>query len=181
MAAMIETQRLLLLPSHPRLAANVAAYYTRNREFLQPFDPARTEGFYTARGQRFQLAWDRRDAKAGRSARFWLRTKESEAIIGMVGLNNIIYGSLCSAFVAYKLDKEFLRQGFITEALEKLIEIAFGPLRLHRLEADILPDNEASMAVAQKLGFCNEGISQKFLEIDGEWRDLVRMALINDG
>lgn len=175
-----ETQRLILLPSQPAQAGRVAEYYTRNRRFLEPYDPARSELFYTVAGQRSMLAFDQKEARAGQGARFWLQLKGSDDVIGMVALNNIVMGSFRSAYVAYKLDERYLRQGYITEALQKLIQIAFGELRLHRLEANILPRNTASLGVAHKLGFENEGISRQYLEINGVWEDHARMVLINN-
>lgn len=68
----------------------------------------------------------------------------------------------------------------MTEALKKGIETAFGPLGLHRIEANIMPKNKASLRVAEKLDFKNEGLSTKYLKINGVWEDHIHMVLLNE-
>ncbi|MFR2405064.1 MAG: GNAT family N-acetyltransferase, partial [Eubacterium callanderi] len=62
----------------------------------------------------------------------------------------------------------------------KGIETAFGPLGLHRIEANIIPRNRASLRVAEKLHFRNEGLSSKYLKINGVWEDHIHMVLLNE-
>ena len=74
-------------------------------------------------------------------------------IIGTVGLNNIVRGCFHSCFLGYKLDQDFLNRGYMTEAVRAAVDYAFGPLALHRVEANIMPHNQASLRVAEKCGF----------------------------
>lgn len=74
----------------------------------------------------------------------------------------------------------FARMGFMTEALSSVANYAFGELGLHRLEANIQPENAASIALVRRLGFQKEGYSPRYLRMDGEWRDHERWALLSD-
>lgn len=175
-----ETRRLCLLHSDPSLAKKVADYYCRNKDFFRDTDPHYEDDFYTEPGQRSFLHQISERQKAGYEQRFWLVTKDfPERIIGMVSLNNIVMGAFRSCFLSYKLDCNQLRQGYMTEALEYVSRYAFDELRLHRLEANIMPRNTASLKTVEKLGFRNEGLSPKYLRINHVWEDHVHMVLLN--
>lgn len=176
----LQTQRLLLVASHPKLAPKVLEYYLRNRAFLKGTDPPRPEEFFTLGYQKRLLALQKREMARCEGVRYWLMPGENGDVIGMVALNNIVRGNFGSAYIAYSLDADHLNSGYVTEALQALINQAFQTMRLHRLEVDILPDNGPSLRVAEKLGFGCEGMAQKFLNINGQWRDHVRFALLNE-
>jgi ribosomal-protein-alanine N-acetyltransferase len=82
--------------------------------------------------------------------------------------------------MGYKLDKDELNKGYITEALRKGIDIMFNEYGLHRIEANIMPKNSRSLRVAEKLGFYNEGLALKYLKISGRWEDHIHMVLRNE-
>jgi len=65
----------------------------------------------------------------------------------------------------------------MTEALALVLREAFGPLRLHRVEANIQPGNRASIGLVRRAGFRREGLSRRYLKIGGRWRDHERWAL----
>jgi ribosomal-protein-alanine N-acetyltransferase len=65
----------------------------------------------------------------------------------------------------------------MTEALELTLGYAFGPLKLHRLEANIQPANARSIALARRCGFVKEGCSDRYLKVGGRWRDHERWAI----
>ena len=174
----LTTERLLLIPSHPRLARAVCAYLTRNREFLQPFEPLREESFFTVSGQRRLLKRECFDKAAGVGCRFWMAEKTSPSyILGSVALSGIVLGSFQSANVSYRSDKDHLGRGFVTEAMARLVAYAFHTVGLHRLEANIMPRNKPSLRVADKLGFVCEGLARGYLNINGVWEDHKKMAL----
>jgi ribosomal-protein-alanine N-acetyltransferase len=66
------------------------------------------------------------------------------------------------------------------EGLHLVIDRCFDDLRLHRLEANIQPSNERSIALVRGLGFRKEGLSRRYLKIGGRWRDHERWALLVD-
>ena len=70
-------------------------------------------------------------------------------------------------------------QGYISEALEKSIELIFSEYNLHRIEAPVMPKNIPSIKVLDKLGFVEEGMTKKMLKVNGEWEDHIRYSLLN--
>ena len=85
-----------------------------------------------------------------------------------------------SCYLGYKLDREHIRKGYMTEALREGIKWMFHKEKLHRIEANIMPRNEASIKTVEKLGFVYEGISKSYLNINGVWEDHIHMVLLND-
>ncbi|HMB34243.1 MAG TPA: GNAT family protein, partial [Methylomirabilota bacterium] len=106
--------------------------------------------------------------------------KPDGAILGAINLNEIIRGPAQSAFLGYWIGAAHARQGYMTEALSLALRHAFGSLRLHRVEANILPVNVPSIALVRRAGFHYEGYSPGYLKIDGRWEDHERWALVAD-
>jgi len=108
------------------------------------------------------------------------REAASNQVVGIINLNEIVMGAFRSAYLCYYGMLTFARTGLMTEALRAAVNYAFNDLGLHRLEANIQPDNLASIALARRLGFKQEGFSPRYLRINGEWRDHERWALLAD-
>jgi len=109
----------------------------------------------------------------------------SLTLVGAINLNEIVRGVFHSAYLGYWLGAPFTGHGYMTGALRLLIAHAFksqveGGLGLHRLEANIMPHNTASLAVARKLGFRQEGLSKRYLKIAGAWQDHERWTILAD-
>jgi [ribosomal protein S5]-alanine N-acetyltransferase len=175
------TARLRLEVLDERHTAEVLEYTLRNRAFLEPWEPSRPESFYTAEEQGRLLREEQASMEAGRSLRLWLRKPDDAEgrIIGAVALSNIVRGSFQSCHLGYKLDVAETGQGYMTEALRELIRIAFEELRLHRIEANIMPRNQASLQVVERLGFLPEGLAKQYLYINGVWEDHLHMTLLH--
>lgn len=147
---------------------------------LRSFEPPREEDFFTAARQRALLVQEAEAAEQNTSRRFYLQLPDQpDRIVGMVGLNNIVWGAFCSCFLGYKLDGELTGQGYMTEAVAAVTDFAFTRLRLHRIEANVMPRNRASLRVLEKNGYINEGLSRYYLNINGVWEDHVHMVRIN--
>jgi ribosomal-protein-alanine N-acetyltransferase len=71
----------------------------------------------------------------------------------------------------------FAGQGLMREGLQLMLQYAFQELQLHRIEANIQPENTASIALVKQCGFSKEGFSKRYLKIGGDWRDHERWAL----
>ncbi|MDE7245690.1 MAG: GNAT family N-acetyltransferase [Oscillospiraceae bacterium] len=147
-------QHIRLVPADEALAEQTAAYYCRNRIFLQEFEPVREEEFFSVPCQQKLL---REEA---------LEFREKTAFR--------------SAFLGYKLDERFLNRGYMTEAVGMLVRYAFEDLHLHRIEANVMPKNKASLRVLEKNCFINEGYSRHYLKINGVWEDHIHMVKLNE-
>ena len=101
-------------------------------------------------------------------------------IVGVVNVSEIAMGAFQSAYLGYYGMVRYARQGLMTEALRQAIAFAFTDLGLHRVEANIQPGNLGSIALVKKLGFKQEGFSERYLKIGGQWRDHERWALLSD-
>ena len=106
--------------------------------------------------------------------------RESEAIAGCINLNNIIRGTLLSATLGYYVTVPFAGRGYMREGLALAVEHAFAHLGLHRLEANIQPANRRSIRLVRRCGFVKEGVSPRFLFINGAWQDHERWVRIDN-
>ena len=105
---------------------------------------------------------------------------EDLAILGFFNLSQIVRRSLQSAYLGYAIGKPFAGNGYMREGLELVLRHAFTEMRLHRIEANIQPGNQASIALARGAGFRREGFSPRYLKIAGRWRDHERWAILAD-
>jgi ribosomal-protein-alanine N-acetyltransferase len=108
-----------------------------------------------------------------------IRTQD-DAIVGWLNVSEIVRGALQGAFLGYGGVAEHAGRGYMTEAVDLVVREAFGPLKLHRLEANIQPDNLPSIALAKRCGFEKEGFSPRYLKVGGRWRDHERWAIRSD-
>ena len=130
----------------------------------------------TAHMFRAYLRRTQRDDHAG----YVICLRESDAIVGVINVNNVIRGSFRSASVGYYAAQAHVGKGYMAEGLEQVKAHAFRHLGLHRLEANIQPNNEASIRLVRSCGFVREGLSRNFLFINGAWRDHERWAAIDE-
>lgn len=103
----------------------------------------------------------------------------SDAIAGAININNIVRGSFQSASLGYYIGAPYQGQGIMYAGLSQLLELACVTMGLHRLEANIQPENIRSQRLVERCGFVREGISKDFLYINGEWRDHVRWCYVD--
>jgi [ribosomal protein S5]-alanine N-acetyltransferase len=156
----------------------VLEYYKRNKEYLDPFEPARDKEFYTLEGQRQSLIESYKQFLNGSSINFGIY--KNKVFIGKIQINNIVRGVFQNAFVGYSIDKEEQGKGYMKEALNLVLDYAFDDMELHRIEASTLVDNIRSQNVLKGCGFKEIGISEKYLFINGKWRDHKIFYKIND-
>jgi ribosomal-protein-alanine N-acetyltransferase len=101
----------------------------------------------------------------------------TEELVGVFTISQIFRGAFQSAYLGYYANQRHAGQGLMREALEQVLDHSFGPLALHRIEANIQPGNHPSIALARGAGFRLEGFSPRYLLIGGQWRDHERYAL----
>jgi [ribosomal protein S5]-alanine N-acetyltransferase len=103
-----------------------------------------------------------------------------DRIIGMANLSQIFRGNLQGAHLGFWASAEFAGQGYMTEGLRLVLRYAFKRLRLHRLEANVQPENQKSKALIKRSGFRYEGFSPRYLKVGGKWRDHERWAILSE-
>jgi len=178
----LTTERLILKVIGPEFAPQALDYFLRNRAFLIEWNPAVSEDFYTLPYHQERLRSELELIIEGRSLRFWLFKKEDlafERAIGNLAFNNIVRGAFQSCHLGYQLDEREINRGLITEALRRAIDFVFDELKLHRIEANVMPRNQRSRRVVEKLGFVEEGLAKQYLKIKGVWEDHLHYVILN--
>ena len=105
---------------------------------------------------------------------------DTNVITGVFTVSQIVRGAFQSAYLGYYAHEVHAGRGLMREALEQVLDHCFGPLGLHRIEANIQPGNAPSIALARGAGFRLEGFSPRYLLIGGQWRDHERYAITAD-
>ena len=153
----------------------------RQDEFLAAVVRSRTLYRHWARPPRTAREFDayldriRSDAHLG----YWLCTEDGE-LAGVININEIVRGIFCSGYLGYYAFVPYNGQGHMTRGLFAVVTRAFRRHQLHRLEANIQPDNEASRRLVQHCGFRLEGFSPRYLKLAGRWRDHERWAITKE-
>lgn len=173
--------RLLLLPPHAELAPRVSTYFRRQRAYLTPWNPSMRPVFFSEVHQRDKLIQEQAQMRANTLLKFWLvpHTAPEGPLLGHIAFSNLVFGAFQSCFLGYSIAAEQRGRGYAAEAIATGLELVFDTLQLHRVEANIMPRNTASVRVVQKLGFVCEGLSPKYLKINGVWEDHAHWVLRN--
>jgi ribosomal-protein-alanine N-acetyltransferase len=101
-------------------------------------------------------------------------------VVGQLNVANILYGSVSSAVIGYWVVPEVAGKGVTPTAVALVSDYLFQVAGLHRVEIDIRPENVASLRVVEKLGFRYEGLKERFIHINGAWRDHYVFALTHE-
>ncbi|MFZ1361362.1 MAG: GNAT family protein [Candidatus Nanopelagicales bacterium] len=120
----------------------------------------------------------RAETKAGRLIP-WVLELDGQ-IIGQLTIGGITRGSLCSAHAGYWIAKDYAGRGIMTLALGAAIDYLFQQEGLHRVEVNIRPENASSKRIVEKLGLRYEGLRERYLHIDGDWRDHLSFAITHE-
>ena len=104
--------------------------------------------------------------------------RSDDRLVGMANLSQIFRGNLQSAYLGFWASAEGAGQGYMTEGIKLVLRYAFKRLRLHRVEANVQPDNAKSKALIKLSGFRHEGLSRRYVKIGGKWRDHERWAIL---
>jgi [ribosomal protein S5]-alanine N-acetyltransferase len=151
----------------------------RNGEWLRiwephtqpsPIDPARDRSLFNNR-------CTTRERERQQGVAYGLGIFIDGAFCGEINLNNVVRGAFQSAYVGYWIDEARAGRSYMSEAVTVVTKFAFEDLHLHRLEIDIIPRNTNSRRVMEKLRYREEGVAERFLEINGVWEDHVRYGI----
>jgi len=151
-----------------------------SREFLTPWEPLwasdeLTKGAFRRRIKRYQ-----KEIRQDTAYAFFVFRSADNTLMGGCTLSNVRRGVTQCCAMGYWIGERFARQGYMFDAVRALIPFIFSTLGLHRIEAACLPSNDASKNLLAKAGFRQEGIARRYLQINGEWRDHLQFALLED-
>jgi ribosomal-protein-alanine N-acetyltransferase len=161
-----------LRPLRIRDAATWRDMRVRNAEWLRPWEPTNPETplFRSGLGPYVSMVHTmRREARQG-LALPWIVTYHGD-FAGQLTVGAVVWGSARSAQIGYWVDRLVAGRGVMPTAVAMAVDHCFFTIGLHRVEANIRPENTASRRVVEKLGFREEGIRRRQLHIDGAWRD----------
>jgi ribosomal-protein-alanine N-acetyltransferase len=174
--ARLREGRIELRPLRLRDATAWREVRTRNARWLRPWEatlPLAEHDAPTTYGAMVRRL--RAEAREGRSLPFALTV--DSAFAGQVTIGGIARGSLLSAYIGYWIDQRVAGRGIMPTAVAMATDHCFREVGLHRVEINIRPENTASLRVVEKLGFRAEGLRERYLHIDGDWRDHLTFAL----
>ena len=154
-----------------------------NRDWLSPWEATRPKiesnaplpSYY---GMVMQLNKEIR-ALRSISLGIWLSEDGAQKLIGQITLGGIIFGAMRGAHIGYWIDQRFASRGYTTRSVKLLTKFGFEALKLHRIEINLRPENEASKKVAVKAGFALEGSRNNYLHIAGDWRNHITFVKEN--
>lgn len=169
----LDGERTAIRPFAARDLDELLALRRANRAFLEPYESRRDERFYTPDGQARELRLDREAWTSGVGYGFAVldTTGAVDRLIGRVALANVVLGSWRNATLGYWIDEASGSRGHATEAVLLTLRFAFEDLRLHRVQPAVMPRNKRSIRVVQKCGFRDEGLAERYLQINGIWED----------
>lgn len=173
-----ETDRLIVKLCGGDYARELLRFVSENRGFFAPWEALRQPAFFTEEFQEQVLLAEYQAAVKGRYLRYYLFLKEEpDHIIGTVSFSGLPTGLDRTCHIGYKMDRQHTGCGYAKEALQLLLA-ELPSLHIHRVEADIMPDNQPSRALAERLGFVCEGVARSSHEVAGQWQDHLRYAYI---
>jgi ribosomal-protein-alanine N-acetyltransferase len=172
-------------PLRARDAAAWSEVRVRNERWLSPWEgrspsmpPASWRDRHSTAVFAAMLRSTRREARAGRVLPFAVVV--DGRLSGQVTVNSIVRGAFDCGYVGYWVDERVAGRGVLPTALALVLDHCFGPVGLHRVEANVRPENAPSLRVVRKLGFREEGLHLRYLFIDEDWRDHLCFALLRD-
>lgn len=183
--AMLSDGPVLLRPYRRRDASQWSAVRRANRDWLGPWEPGAAGPWAEMNSPAAFRTFYRdlsRSARDGTALPFAIVLREAtgERYVGHIGLGNVVRRAFGSGYVGYWVDSAVAGRGITPTALALLVDHAFGPAGLHRVEVNVRPENRASRRVVEKLGFREEAFHPRYMFIDGAWRDHIGYALTSE-
>lgn len=148
-----------------------------NREWLRPWEATNPEG-PTSFDIRAQIRMLLKQMDNNTCLPFVI--EENGEIVGQLNVANILFGSVSSCVIGYWVAPEVAGKGITPTAVALVCDYLFNVVGIHRIEIDIRPENLASLRVVEKLGFRYEGLKERYIHINGAWRDHYIFALTHE-
>jgi len=151
-----------------------------SREFLSPWEPVWASDELSKSAYRRRIKRYQKETRADSAYAFFVFRKDGDVLMGGCTLSNVRRGVTQCCALGYWIGERYARQGYMFDAVRALVPFVFTTLGLHRIEAACLPSNEPSKNLLTKVGFRQEGLARRYLQINGEWRDHALFALLAD-
>lgn len=146
-----------------------------NASWLGPWEATSPEGGTPSRGYRSMVRQLNRTGRQGLGLP--LAIELDGDLVGQVSVGGVVWGSLRCCSVGYWVDQAVAGRGVAPTTVALVTDHCLYAWGLHRVEVSIRPENHASLRVVEKLGFRDEGVRERYLHIDGAWRDHRTFAL----
>ena len=153
-----------------------------NIDWLTKWEPTRPAGMPDVINDRnaFGARCNARDRERHLGSGYGFGIFVNDIFCGEINLSSIQRGPFQSCYVGYWIDEGHAGNGYTPEALAVVLKYAFEDLNLHRVQVAIIPRNTSSRRVVEKLSMREEGIAERYLEINGEWEDHIRYAFTSE-
>ena len=175
----VQSERAQLVLLQPGLDRSLWDYCNRNKDHLAPWEPDRCADYYLLSHTRARIGDMLGQFREGRALPLVVLDRQDNSVIATVNVSNIVRGIFQAGYLGYGLDQNYQGQGYMTEILTAGLPVIFERLRLHRLMANYIPQNQRSGALLKRLGFIEEGRASDYLFINGAWRDHILTAKTN--
>lgn len=149
-----------------------------SRDNLQPWEPTWTDDVLSKSAFMKRVAFYETQINKGRGVYFLIKRKDDNKIVGGVSLRYIVGGNEQSCVIGYWCAVPYLRNGYVYEAVSATIDFVFKELKLNRIQASCMKNNQPSLNLLKKLGFEYEGTAKEYLKICGKWTDHEIFALV---
>lgn len=178
-ARFIRGEGVYLRPGEMRDFQQWAQLRERSRAFLTPWEPVWPADDLTKPAFRRRLRRQAEESARDETYAFFLFRESDEALLGGLTLGQVRRGVAQAASMGYWMGEEHSGRGYMAKAVRAALGFAFGPLRLHRVEAACVPANTRSKRLLEGCGFQQEGYARAYLRINGAWRDHLLFAILS--
>ena len=181
MSYVFKTDRLIIETSDVSLTDRIFKYYYDNKDFFEKHEPVQPANYYTREYQKLVMEQEAKNMANKLSAYFYYSLKdEPDKIIGSISFVRIRKEPYASTIFGYNQHEDYQGHGYCTEACKASMDFVLKFARIHRIESRVMPDNEKSIHILERLGFFHEGFEKASILIGGEFRDHLRYAYINE-
>ncbi|MFD2168463.1 GNAT family N-acetyltransferase [Tumebacillus lipolyticus] len=175
----LQGDRLYIRKTQVSDAEELLAHHLRNKELFDLYRPLRSEDDFTLEAMRGKLERQHQEWEQDKSYAFHVFLNETDAFIGSVDLMFVQRGPGQRALLGYEMDQAHHGKGLMSEAVRLCLKYGFEHAELHRIEAGVMPQNEGSNRLLEKLGFHKEGLFRKNVKINGQWEDHYIWAMLD--
>ena len=160
-------------------ASMVLAFCNRNKEIFEQYEIDKPLNFYTLEFQKKLIEAEYNGFLHGNYVRFYMfENNISDKIIGTISFSDMKRNAFFSCQIGYKIDSNYVNQGYGFKMLSNSIKIMESECHMHRIGAYILPGNQPSIKLVEKVGFELEGIARSYVLMNNKWIDHLSYAYI---